>query len=338
MGCCGSARAQTTSWRTAAAGSMEGLVLYFFVSYANGDDDPYVEQFFDDLVQEIRNLDPEPNREDVGFLDSDSLKLGTPWLPRLDDALSTCRCFVALCSPRYFVSEFCGKEWSVFEARARQYEELNGYAAAALLPVMWQPMREMHPAAATIQYRSRNLGATYHKHGLRSLVRLKRFKDDYQLFILALAQHIVDTARNHPLPPPLFGLNSDRIRSAFHSINGPSAEPAGDSGIATGTATGRHWPPAISAGAPTDRVSQADNADQTRSASESSSLDEEREPGSAANRPGGPGTSAPTGTVSVTNRRVHFVIAVGRPEELRQLGRSLHFYGAEFHEWAPYRP
>ena len=67
-----------------------GLVLYFFVSYASGDDDPHVEQFFDDLVREIRNLDPTPDTEDVGFLDSDSLKLGTPWLPRLDDAGRRC--------------------------------------------------------------------------------------------------------------------------------------------------------------------------------------------------------------------------------------------------------
>jgi FxsC-like protein len=46
-----------------------------------------------------------------------------------------------------------------------------------------------------------------------------------------------------------------------------------------------------------------------------------------------------TGTVSLTNRRVHFVIAVGNLEELSKLGRrSLEFYGEEFHEWAPYRP
>jgi FxsC-like protein len=331
---------------------MEGLVLYFFVSYANGDDDPFVEKFFDDLAREIRSRDPAPDTEEVGFLDVESPRLGARWSPRLNHALSTCGCFVALCSPRYFVSEFCGKEWRVFEARVRQYERRHGHAANALLPLMWLPMREVHPAAAEIQYRSRSLGHLYQQHGLRSLMRLKRFEDDYLLFTISLAQHIVDTARSHPLPPPPFGLDSDHARSAFHPAGEPP-RPPGESGAAAETAVGHPEPRTSGAGGPV--AAPPDEPDQLDAPGGISAPDNPEKPDAVVRRPDEPGAgdpgvgSPPAGVpaatgpgaataVSVTNRRVHFVIAVGRQEELSQLGRNLYFYGEEFHEWAPYRP
>src|SRR5262249_14011575 len=128
-----------------------------------------------------------------------------------------------------------------------------------------------------------------------------------------------------------------RIRSAFHPAGKPPSQPPG--GTVTGPAVGSHEPPATSATAPVDSTPPADRTDQISPLSESSSPGEERESSSAVGLPAGTGAATPVGTVSVTNGRVHFVLAVSRPEELSQLGRrSLQFYGEEFHEWAPYRP
>jgi FxsC-like protein len=277
--------------------------LYFFVSHATGDDDPYVEKFFDDLSREVRSRAPVPDDEEVSFLDSDSLDIGDPWFPRLDEALSTCACFVALCSPRYFVSEFCGKEWSVFAERQDQYERSHNSAPSALFPVIWLPVRDLNPAAASIQYRSRHLGRNYHEHGLRSLMRLRRFEDDYLSFAFGLAQRIVDTVRRHPLPPPTRRLASGAVRSAFRPGR-PARITMSGRAVETGGAIGP--------------------------------LDEPESP------PVGnlvvDSTSAAAPLVPQPTRRVHFVLAAGSRNEVSSIRSSLHYYGEDPAGWAPYRP
>ena len=62
-------------------------MTYFFLSYARGHDDAYVEQFYDDLSQEIRRRTGAAADEAVGFLDTRDLALGTRWNPELADAL-----------------------------------------------------------------------------------------------------------------------------------------------------------------------------------------------------------------------------------------------------------
>lgn len=191
-------------------------MLYFFLSYARGDDDVFVQQFYRDLCSEVRSRAGLARDEEVGFVDSHSIEVGAQWPARLVSALSTCRSFIALCSPRYFLSQPCGKEWRVFTDRMRRYEADTGEQASALMPVLWLPQPRMHPITRNIQYYADVLGDAYRREGLRQLMRLQRNHDAYIDFVSALAIRIVETAETQSMPRPRVQLEFDAIPSAFH--------------------------------------------------------------------------------------------------------------------------
>jgi len=193
-------------------------VLYFFLSYAREDTDEFVEGFFRDLSSEVRGYAGLGRHEEVGFLDKHSIELGARWPNRLVRALSECRCFLALCTPRYFVSEACGKEWTVFEDRLRRYQE-GGEPPPALVPVNWVPTRRMPGIMEARQYDIDLLGDTYSRDGLRQLMRLQRNRDAYLNAVSVLARHIVDHS-DRDLPAYSGRLAFDQIPSAFHDSAG----------------------------------------------------------------------------------------------------------------------
>jgi FxsC-like protein len=153
--------------------------------------------------------------EEVGFFDIHSIELGAAWSDKLVSALAECRSFVALCSPRYFLSEFCGKEWTVFAHRLRDYERSNGVQPPALLPLRWLPQRWTPDVAAARQYNNDNLPEAYGRNGLRQLMRLQRHKDSYLEFVSVLARQIVETAEAHPLPRLREMPDITRVHNAF---------------------------------------------------------------------------------------------------------------------------
>lgn len=176
-------------------------MLYFFLSYARGDDDAYVRKFFDELSKEVRNLTGDPGDCQVGFLDVRAIPLGASWSPQLISALSTCRVFISLCSPGYFKRPACGKEWYVFRRRLLAHEQDTGQQMAALLPLIWTPTDEMPKIASELQYHTDWLGEAYKKEGLRQLVRLNRRA--VLPLVSKLAKQIVDVATKNPeLPGP----------------------------------------------------------------------------------------------------------------------------------------
>jgi hypothetical protein len=188
---------------------------YFFLSYARSDDDDAIQRFFRDLSAEVRAYAGLPTDSDVGFLDVHSMEIGVTWSRELMLALGRCRTFVALVSPRYQISEPCGREWAVFASRLSLLEERGLPPPPALLPLLWLPPEVVHPVVAAVQYQNASMPEAYHRTGLRQLIRLQRHRDDYLQFIAELAGHIVRSAR-HAVPRPPDGLDFDRIPSAFH--------------------------------------------------------------------------------------------------------------------------
>ncbi|PRY18876.1 TIR-like protein FxsC [Pseudosporangium ferrugineum] len=181
-------------------------MLYFFLSYARGDDDVYAMQFFRDLSTEVRVYAGLRADDEVGFVDQVSLRLGEAWSDQLGQALSSAQTFVALCSPRYFLSEPCGREWAVFRSR------LRADATEALIPIQWVPMRDQPSVVRRFQTRQQGPETGI---GLRQLLRLSRHRDDYLTFLSDLAGHIVHAAERFPVPaarPTAF----DEVVSAFH--------------------------------------------------------------------------------------------------------------------------
>jgi len=197
--------------------------LYFFLSYARGDDDTHVHQFFRDLSAEVRVHAGLGAGREVGFLDARSLEVGARWPSRLVDALSRCRSFVALLTPRYLVSGPCGKEWTIFAERVRRYERDVGISSSALLPLHWLPPPRLPDAVAALVYDHHSLPPAYQRAGLRQLMRLQRLRDHYLEFVSEFARQIVENAERHRLPPAPQGLNINHVSSVLDIYSGAVA-------------------------------------------------------------------------------------------------------------------
>ena len=97
---------------------MEGYWFYLSHAHLDREDDPkeVVRTFYQDLERRMKRA--EMIREgDAGFFDGTGIQQGASWPETLASALGTCRVFVCLYSPAYFSSEWCGKEFAVFNQR-----------------------------------------------------------------------------------------------------------------------------------------------------------------------------------------------------------------------------
>jgi FxsC-like protein len=177
------------------------MTFWFFTSYTSADRDPYLEQFFGDLRNAVRTR-LGGSAESISFLDTRSIEAADQWENILADALRTSRLCVAICSPSYLLSPYCGKEYQVFcERRDSWLRDHPGELARVIFPVLWVPPTGELPAAiSSLQYSHDDFPALYAKEGLQYLMRLNRFKDDYEQFVLRLAQKLVDAGRASPLP------------------------------------------------------------------------------------------------------------------------------------------
>ena len=85
-----------------------------FFSYAHEDDSAWIEAFCKGLKTElVRAVGAE---FDV-WQDATKLRLGQNWADEIDQGISTTALFLAVCSPSYYRSEWCEKEWQTFFER-----------------------------------------------------------------------------------------------------------------------------------------------------------------------------------------------------------------------------
>ncbi|WP_433533809.1 TIR-like protein FxsC [Micromonospora sp. CA-249363] len=203
----------------------------FFLSYAQEDNrNKQVHQFFIDLSEAVGGL-AALHRDEAGFIDG-RIPLGSTWPDTLSDALSTSACLIALTSPRYVVSDYCGREFQVFAERIDEHERQHRVRPPAIVPVQWIPCDRLPEAVAGFQYRNFATGNAYAQDGLLTLKQRKRHEDDYRDFVDALARHIVQTARKHELHRPAQRPVLAKVTSAFdlpprpQAHHGPAASTA----------------------------------------------------------------------------------------------------------------
>ena len=192
----------------------------FFFSYKRVVDGPYLQIFFEKLSEELSGelqLDP---GEEIGFFDEKGIELGDAWEPTIANALQQSKVLVCAYSPRYFQSEYCGKEWQVFQMRRELHrqQKLAGDPSAQLppviIPVLWQPCTPV-PAVAGIQYMYGNAQSFENQKGVRKLVKRRTINQEvFDEYIELLAEKIKD-AVSHQLPqlPNLPALS--QVPSAF---------------------------------------------------------------------------------------------------------------------------
>lgn len=183
-----------------------GQEFYFFLSYARRDDreDAFVEQFYADLLTELRDRGAACEGQ-LSFRDSARIRLGADWEKAIGDAVGSCRALVALCSPGYVNSAYCGKEWAVFQDRLRRYRIETDADAPALIPVRWLPIRgALPPAMSRYQYTERGMDPKmreeYAERGLMHIMRTDPAGATYRAVMSAVADGVRRAAERYGLP------------------------------------------------------------------------------------------------------------------------------------------
>lgn len=216
----------------APLGAEPGSSPVFFLSYARHhrvpedktgtaeDPDRWTLRFFDDLTFEVSELTALPRDSRPGFMDRE-VRVGQEWPRRISEALAECRVFVPLYTPRYFTSLSCASEWYLFQARQSAHELTSGTRPEAIIPVLWLPMpdTELPSAAQALQFDHHTLGEAYARLGFLQLIRLTRFKDEYQLAIHALAREVVRVALSSA-PLAAMPVDFTLLRNRFESAQG----------------------------------------------------------------------------------------------------------------------
>jgi Tetratricopeptide repeat/TIR domain len=199
---------------------------YFFLSYRHTpkfvehdetDPDMWAAKLYRDLCAHLFQMSSLPVVDSMGFMDRE-LRPGHEWTVKLASALATCRVFVPLYSPRYFISEHCGREWSAFARRAAAMSARDAEPVEAIIPALWVPVRpdELPEAARTIHYLAGDFGGAYATHGFYRLMRMSKYADDYEEAVYALARRILDVAERSPVAPGSVA-NYDSLVNAFAS-------------------------------------------------------------------------------------------------------------------------
>jgi FxsC-like protein len=199
---------------------------YYFLSYARTDgedNEPLLKRFLADLESEIRGR---TGLRDAGkgFRDVTRIDLGSPWPEALGRALQHSRVFLALYSPSFFTSEYCGKEWTAFAQRCRQHAEAGGRRPHLILPVLWMPVRlsdyPLAPEVAEVHHDREQFGEVYRKEGLRYLLR-RHPNDLYVQFVTEFGKYLVDLVAAHDLRPAPAPPDVKVLPSAFHHAATP---------------------------------------------------------------------------------------------------------------------
>jgi FxsC-like protein len=203
---------------------------YFFLSYARRDDrgDAFVGRFYEDLVAELDQQGADCSGQRP-FRDVERLGLGMDWERTLGREVGHCRALVALCSPAYVNSLYCGKEWAAFEARLVRYREQTDIDVPALIPVVWVPLRDaMPPEISHYQYHEQQMGQEYLEQGLMGLLRSDPGGQAYRTVLKLVAKRVQYAADLFRLPRAE-GLDLQTVPSPFLG-----REPAGPGGRTTG--------------------------------------------------------------------------------------------------------
>jgi FxsC-like protein len=177
----------------------------FFLSYTRANNDVYLKPFFDALCEVIRERRGLPASETVGFFDQRELELGEDWDRSIVDALQTSKVFLALWSPAYFKSEYCGKEWALFQRRSAAAVGSGKASPPLIKPIRWVQFdsKDVPPGLGVGQFTFGDPAAIQNTKGFKYLLKqMQEYKSLYNDLVEALAEEIISAAdRFHSVPP-----------------------------------------------------------------------------------------------------------------------------------------
>jgi hypothetical protein len=215
----------------------------FFVSYSRINakyptDAELIRKLVDDLKADLDQEVPRAAAE-VCFFDKTNIETGSDWNDELSEAAGRSRVALALFSPSYFTSVWCGREFQVFLDRRNQAAAANpGEAPKAVIPVLWMRPSALPEAASEVlpkaagaiqntddKIRFAAFTPEYEQIGLRQIMRLKD-EPEYAKVRFALAQRIVQAVKEARLPE-IPNLDLRNYRSAWEEPQSIGRKPAG---------------------------------------------------------------------------------------------------------------
>jgi FxsC-like protein len=201
---------------------------HFFFSYKRISRTVYQRKFFDELSAEVREVGEVEQEGPVGFFDQEGIEPGEEWRPELSAALQDSKVLVCVFTPHYFKSEYCGKEWQVFQMRRMEHQRLRQAEGVpdpqlppVIKPVLWIPVseEELSSEVREIQLYRGTRENIANSRGLRYVLKQKsNYRRLYQDYLNRLAQDIVDAAKCDLKPlPALPDLRDIPVPAGFKS-------------------------------------------------------------------------------------------------------------------------
>jgi esterase/lipase superfamily enzyme/putative methionine-R-sulfoxide reductase with GAF domain len=173
--------ARTSTEFAVAVPPKSAFRYWSYASYSEGDRDPALERFLQDLAAEVTALTGDA---EVGLTDRRHIAESGWSLPA---ALRSSRTLLAIITPRYLAGRTWQLEWEAFDTQQKDQAE-------AILPVIWTPLpRNLPDALARVQIADPTLPEAYTRQGLRLLGQRRTMRDLYKLVVSRLASVIVDT-------------------------------------------------------------------------------------------------------------------------------------------------
>jgi hypothetical protein len=204
---------------------------YFFFSYARNDYDGYLQRFYEDLCETVRQMAAE---DGVGFQDISEIEPGEDWEEQLASALQSSHTMLCVYTPWYFKRPYCGKEFRVFLERQPnvEYDEQGAVRNSThILPVLWLrkfDLERLGLPPAVVQYIAYSVNKhkeNYEERGLKNILKLSSGRSKaYHDILEELADQVVNRSLQDPPLPPLPARPSlSRVPSAFDRAGPPQA-------------------------------------------------------------------------------------------------------------------
>jgi len=190
-------------------------VNYFYTSCTRSDGWPAISRFHADLEYRLRAQE--------GLWVSGALGPQMGSGQRFDRALAEVGVMIALGSPQYFQSQYCGREWAVFKTRiSRHRVRTQKDASACLIPILWEPVppHALPPRTADGQESPSETQweGGFGGNGLHQLMQSdsREAEDAYFALLERLSRQIAEARRIHLSMIDVEELS--RVRPAFGTL------------------------------------------------------------------------------------------------------------------------
>jgi hypothetical protein len=204
------------------------MAYLLFVSYSRlnvryAQDAANIRRFVTDLEADVAQYPQVVGNENVCFFDSTNIETGTDWNDELSEAAAQSRVAVALFSPSYFNSVWCGREFQVFLDRRKA--AAGPKAPVSIVPVMWMRHNAVPATASAFQdtddaIPTAPFPADYRQIGLRQIMLLNS-EPQYTQTRIALGARILKAVQAAQLPH-LQNLNLRNYGSAWETTGRPA--------------------------------------------------------------------------------------------------------------------